>query len=35
MTPYGGITSIAVKNGIIAAASPNTDPQQKWICSIF
>ncbi|MCY0970014.1 choice-of-anchor I family protein [Chryseobacterium wangxinyae] len=28
MTPYGGITSIAVKNGIIAVASPNgTNPQ--------
>lgn len=27
MAPYGGITSIAVKNGIIAAASPNTNPQ--------
>ncbi|MCE3076513.1 choice-of-anchor I family protein [Chryseobacterium gwangjuense] len=27
MAPYGGITSIAVKNGIVAAASPNTNPQ--------
>ncbi|MBD8080833.1 choice-of-anchor I family protein [Chryseobacterium caseinilyticum] len=28
MLPYGGITSIAVKNGIIAVASPNgTNPQ--------
>lgn len=28
MAPYGGITSIAVKNGIIAVASPNgTNPQ--------
>ncbi len=27
MAPYGGITSIAVKNGIIAAASPNVNPQ--------
>lgn len=27
MAPYGGITSIAVKNGIIAAASPNANPQ--------
>lgn len=28
MAPYGGITSIAVKNGIVAVASPNaTNPQ--------
>lgn len=27
MAPYGGITSIAVKNGIVAAASPNANPQ--------
>ncbi len=28
MAPYGGITSIAIKNGIVAVASPNgTDPQ--------
>lgn len=25
MTPYGGITSVAVKNGIVAVASPNAD----------
>lgn len=25
MNPYGGITSVAVKNGIVAVASPNTD----------
>jgi hypothetical protein len=25
MAPYGGITSVAVKNGIVAVASPNTD----------
>lgn len=27
MASYGGITSIAVKNGIIAVASPNANPQ--------
>jgi len=27
MLPYGGITSIAVKNGIVAVASPNTNVQ--------
>lgn len=27
MLPYGGITSIAVKNGIVAVSSPNTNPQ--------
>lgn len=27
MTPYGGITSVAVKNGIVAVASPNTNEQ--------
>jgi hypothetical protein len=26
MTPYGGITSVATKNGIVAVASPNADP---------
>ena len=35
MTPYGGITSIAVKNGIIAAASPNTNPQQNGSVVFF
>lgn len=25
MTPYGGITSVAIKNGIVAVSSPNTD----------
>jgi hypothetical protein len=25
MTPYGGVTSVAVKNGIVAVASPNTN----------
>lgn len=27
MSPYGGITSVAVKNGLVAVASPNTDEQ--------
>ena len=27
MNAYGGITSVAVKNGIVAVASPNTNPQ--------
>lgn len=27
MTPYGGITSVAVKNGIVAVASPNANEQ--------
>ncbi|MGU3376119.1 choice-of-anchor I family protein [Chryseobacterium sp. M5A1_1a] len=35
MTPYGGITSIAVKNGIIAAASPNINPQQNGSVVFF
>ncbi len=35
MAPYGGITSIAVKNGIIAAASPNTNPQQNGSVVFF
>lgn len=36
MLPYGGITSIAVKNGIIAVASPNaTDPQQNGSVIFF
>jgi len=35
MAPYGGITSIAVKNGIIATASPNTDPQQNGSVVFF
>jgi len=25
MNPYGGVTSVAVRNGIVAVASPNTD----------
>jgi hypothetical protein len=35
MAPYGGITSIAVKNGIITAASPNSDPQQNGSVVFF
>jgi len=35
MAPYGGITSIAVKNGIIAAASPNTNPQENGSVVFF
>ncbi len=35
MAPYGGITSIAVKNGIIAVASPNTNPQQNGSVVFF
>lgn len=35
MAPYGGITSIAVKNGIIATASPNADPQQNGSVVFF
>jgi len=27
MTPYGGVTSVAVKNGIVAVASPNANEQ--------
>ena len=27
MTPYGGITSVAVRNGIVAVASPNANEQ--------
>jgi hypothetical protein len=29
MAPYGGITSVAVKDGIVAVASPNADQQQN------
>lgn len=35
MIPYGGITSIAVKNGIIATASPNANPQQNGSVVFF
>lgn len=27
MTPYGGLTSVAAQNGILAVASPNANPQ--------
>ncbi|WP_185965487.1 choice-of-anchor I family protein [Flavobacterium zepuense] len=27
MTPYGGVTSVAVKNGVVAVASPNANEQ--------
>jgi len=27
MAPYGGVTSVAVKNGVVAVASPNTNEQ--------
>ncbi|QCR21990.1 choice-of-anchor I family protein [Pontibacter sp. SGAir0037] len=29
MAPYGGITSVAVRDGIVAVASPNADEQQN------
>ncbi|MDC8105043.1 choice-of-anchor I family protein [Chryseobacterium sp. B21-037] len=35
MASYGGITSIAVKNGIIAASSPNVNPQQNGSVIFF
>ncbi|ASW76221.1 alkaline phosphatase [Chryseobacterium piperi] len=35
MAPYGGITSIAVKNEILAVASPNTNPQQNGSVIFF
>jgi hypothetical protein len=35
MTPYGGITSVAVKNGIVAAAAPNIDQQQNGSVVFF
>lgn len=35
MAAYGGITSIAVKNGIIATASPNADTQQNGSVVFF
>ncbi|MCU7615029.1 choice-of-anchor I family protein [Chryseobacterium sp. GMJ5] len=35
MAPYGGITSIAVKNGIVAVSSPNTNPQQNGSVVFF
>ncbi|WP_292008308.1 choice-of-anchor I family protein [Chryseobacterium sp.] len=35
MASYGGITSIAVKNGIIVVSSPNADPQQNGSVVFF
>lgn len=35
MAPYGGITSIAVKNGIVAVSSPNVNPQQNGSVVFF
>lgn len=35
MLPYGGITSVAVKNGIVAVASPNADEQQNGSVVFF
>lgn len=35
MAPYGGITSIAVKNGIVAVSSPNANPQQNGSVIFF
>ncbi len=35
MTPYGGITSVAVKNGIVAVASPNVVEQNNGTVVFF
>lgn len=35
MTPYGGITSVAVKNGIVAVASPNINEQMDGSVVFF
>ena len=35
MSPYGGITSVAVWNGIVAVASPNADEQQNGSVVFF
>ncbi len=35
MTPYGGITSIAVNNGVLAVASPNANEQVNGTVVIF
>lgn len=35
MKPYGGVTSIAVKNGMVAVASPATVPQQNGSAVFF
>lgn len=35
MDPYGGLTSVAVKNGIVAVASPNKNPQEDGSVVFF
>ncbi|PSR55849.1 hypothetical protein AHMF7605_21275 [Adhaeribacter arboris] len=35
MSPYGGITSVAVRNGVVAVASPNADEQQNGSVVFF
>lgn len=35
MVPYGGITSVATKDGIVAVASPNTDPMANGSVVFF
>ncbi|MBX2896233.1 MAG: choice-of-anchor I family protein [Cyclobacteriaceae bacterium] len=35
MSPYGGITSVATKNGIVAVASPNVNEQQNGSVVFF
>jgi hypothetical protein len=35
MTPYGGVTSVAVHSGIVAVASPNADEQQNGSVVFF
>ncbi len=35
MTPYGGITSVAVRNGIVAASAPNANQQLNGSVVIF
>ncbi len=35
MTPYGGITSVATKNGIVAVASPNINAQENGSVVFF
>jgi hypothetical protein len=35
MSPYGGITSVAVKNGIVAVASPNSNEQLNGTVVFF
>lgn len=35
MAPYGGLTSVAVKNGIVAVAAPNANPQENGSVVFF